>query len=103
MTNESQLRDKIQKIKALFERAGSEGERQAAEAALNRIQERLLKAQQTDDIIEMKFTLGNNWSRRLFVALCRRYSLNPYRYNRQAVSRLRFDFISVAYPKPAYR
>ncbi len=36
-----------------------------------------------DQEIEMQFSLGNDWSRRLFVALCRRYSLNPYRYRRQ--------------------
>jgi hypothetical protein len=83
MQTEAQLRDKIRKIKALFERPGSEGERRAAEAALNRIQERLEKASQTAVTTEMKFSLGNAWSRRLFVALCRRYSLRPYRYRRQ--------------------
>lgn len=32
---------------------------------------------------EFKFTLADEWSRRLFVALCRRYGLDPYRYRRQ--------------------
>ena len=31
----------------------------------------------------MQFSLGNEWSRHLFVALCRRYGLRPYRYPRQ--------------------
>lgn len=83
MLNESELRDKIRKIEALFEKTGSEGERQAAEAALLRMKDRLSQAQKADRAIEMKFTLGNYWSRRLFAALCRRYSLKPYRYQRQ--------------------
>ncbi len=31
----------------------------------------------------MKFTLPDPWKRRLFLALCRRYGLEPYRYPRQ--------------------
>ncbi|MEW6236409.1 MAG: hypothetical protein AB1656_13560 [Candidatus Omnitrophota bacterium] len=83
MQTESQLIEKIRKIKALFERAGTEGEKQAAEAALKRVQEKLASLQKTDPPIEMKFMLGNHWSRRLFAALCRRYSLRPYRYSGQ--------------------
>lgn len=81
MLTEAQLKEKINKIKALFERAGTDGEKQAAEAALQRIQEKL--NQLPEHPIEMKFSLGNHWSRRLFVALCRRYSLKPFRYSRQ--------------------
>ncbi len=33
--------------------------------------------------IEYTFTLQDRWSRKLFMALCRRYSLKPYRYARQ--------------------
>jgi hypothetical protein len=80
---ESELREKIRKIANLFERPGSEGERQAAEAALKRMKDKLAQAHRMDQEIEMQFSLGNDWSRRLFVALCRRYSLNPYRYRRQ--------------------
>ena len=83
MYDENILRDKIRKIEALFERASCEGERQAAEAALHRVKEKLDDIKQTEKIIEMKFSFTNNWSRRLFVALCRRYSLKPYRYKRQ--------------------
>jgi hypothetical protein len=32
--------------------------------------------------IEMRFSIPNPWSRRLFVALCRRYGLKPFRYAR---------------------
>jgi hypothetical protein len=31
----------------------------------------------------MTFRLPDRWSRRLFLALCRRYGLRPYRYPRQ--------------------
>jgi len=33
--------------------------------------------------LETQFTLPDQWSRRLFTALCRRYGLEPYRYRRQ--------------------
>jgi hypothetical protein len=31
----------------------------------------------------MQFSLPDQWSRHLFLALCRRYGLKPYRYYRQ--------------------
>jgi tRNA nucleotidyltransferase (CCA-adding enzyme) len=36
-----------------------------------------------DHPIEYKFTLVDGWSRKLFIALLRRYSLKPYRRARQ--------------------
>lgn len=83
MINEKVLREKIRKIANLFERAGCEGERQAAEEALARMKEKLANVEKREPAIEMKFSLGNHWSRMLFLALCRRYSLKPYRYERQ--------------------
>ena len=41
MSIESQLREKLRKIEALFAGAGTIGERLAAEAALERVRERL--------------------------------------------------------------
>ena len=41
MSTESQLREKLRKIEALFAGAGTAGERLAAEAALERVRERL--------------------------------------------------------------
>jgi hypothetical protein len=38
---------------------------------------------QTEQPVETQFTLSDQWSRRLFTALCRRYGLEPYRYRRQ--------------------
>jgi hypothetical protein len=34
----------------------------------------------------MQFRLSDRWHRRLFLALCRRYGLKPYRYPRQRYS-----------------
>ena len=82
-TIESQLRDKLRKIEALFSGAGTIGERLAAEAALERVRARLTKVQQYDPPIEMKFTVTDTWSVHLFIALCRRYGLKPFRYRRQ--------------------
>ena len=83
MDDEEQLRAKLRKIEALFARAGTDGERQAAGTALGRILERLKQTRDADKPIEVKFTFPDHWARRLFVALCRRYELNPYRYKRQ--------------------
>jgi len=83
MTNEEELRLKLRKIEALFEGAGTSGERDAAGAALERIKAKLEEAVEADPPIEYTFTLADQWSRQLFMALCRRYSLKPYRYARQ--------------------
>ncbi|MBS0558934.1 MAG: hypothetical protein JSR21_02660 [Proteobacteria bacterium] len=83
MTPEDELRAKLRKIEALFAGAGTAGERMAAEAARERVRARLAELGRQDRPIEMHFSLGNEWSRRLFVALCRRYGLKPYRLYRQ--------------------
>jgi len=81
--DETQLREKLRKIEALFAGAGTAGERNAAEAALERLRARLAETQKRDQPIEMQFSIADQWSRRLFLALCRRYGLNPYRQKRQ--------------------
>src|SRR5215831_4424959 len=82
MTIESQLSEKLRKIEALFAGAGTAGERLAAEAALERVRARLAELGRQDPPIEMQFTMPDRWSRHLFLALCRRYGLAPYRYHR---------------------
>jgi hypothetical protein len=83
MSTESQLREKLRKIEALFAGAGTAGERLAAEAALERVRERLTELGRQDPSIEMQFSMPDQWSRHLFLALCRRYGMKPYRYHRQ--------------------
>ena len=81
--NEAEIRERLRKIEALFAKAGTEGERAAAEAAAERIRAKLWDAQRSGASVEMRFALGDVWSRQLFVALCRRYGLAAYRYRRQ--------------------
>ena len=86
MTDEAQLREKLRKIEALFAGAGTDGERLAAEAARDRIRAKLGEQGKRDPAVEMQFSLPDQWSRRLFLALCRRYGLLPYRRARQRVT-----------------
>jgi len=80
---EAQLVAKLQRIEALHARAGSEGERVAAARARQRIQARLQDLAASEPSIEYRFSLADQWSRHLFVALLRRYGISPYRYRRQ--------------------
>ena len=82
MTPEQTLREKLRKIEALFAGAATEGERVAAGAAAERIRDRLGLAAGKEKEKEMKFSISDVWSRQLFVALCRRYGLHPFRYRR---------------------
>ena len=83
MSPETQLREKLRKIEALFAGAGTVGERLAAGAALERVKARLAELGQRDTAIELQYSMPDQWSRQLFMALCRRYGLKPYRYRRQ--------------------
>jgi len=83
VTIESQLREKLRKITALFEGAATAGERQAAAAAIERLRQALDATVKTQPLPETKFSLADQWQRRLFLALCRRYGLEPYRYKGQ--------------------
>ncbi len=82
MTPEQSLREKLRKIEALFADAATEGEKVAAGAAAERIRERLGQAAGKEKEIEVKFSISDVWPRQLFVALCRRYGLRPFRYRR---------------------
>jgi hypothetical protein len=83
MTTEQELRQKLRKIPALFEGAATAGERDAAAAAIDRVPKALAAAEQIEKPVETYFKLVDQWNRRLFTALCRRYGLKPYRYPRQ--------------------
>ncbi len=83
MSEEKRLIEKLRRIEALFAGATTKGEKGAAYSALERIQRKLLDLQKIDSPVEYKFTLSNEWSKKLFIALLRRYGLEPYRYYRQ--------------------
>jgi len=95
---EEQLVQKLQRIEALFSRAGSVGEKVAAARARERIQERLKQLAAEEPPIEFRFTLSDQWSRHLFVALLRRYEILPYRYRGQrrttVMARLSRSFVN---------
>jgi len=80
---EQSLLDKLRKIERLSAGAATLGEKEAAAEAIARIQHRLGETAKVERPIEYKFTLTDGWSKKLFVALLRRYALKPYRYARQ--------------------
>ena len=74
---------RLSSIEALHSGATTSGERDAAANARERILDRLHRTEEEDPASEMRFTIHDPWTRRLFVALCRRYELPPYRLPRQ--------------------
>lgn len=74
--------DKLDKLYALFERAGSEGERQAAGAAIERL---IAKHSLTGSDVhpEWTYTFPDFGSSRLFRSVCKKYGLKTFRYKRQ--------------------
>ena len=83
MDEYTKLLDKLRGIEALHAGAATDGERNAAADALRRISDRLASLGRTELPVEYQFSLDNIWSRKLFLALLRRYGLRPYRYLRQ--------------------
>jgi hypothetical protein len=81
--DEASLLEKLRLIEALYAGATTEGERVAAGEARRRIQLRLEAMEAADPPIEHRFSLADAWSQKLFVALCRRYGIKPYRYRGQ--------------------
>lgn len=82
MDPEQSLREKRREIESLFACAATEGEKIAAGTAADRIRDRLGQEAGKEQPIEVKFSIPDIWSRHLFVALCRRYGLRPFRYRR---------------------
>jgi hypothetical protein len=83
MEIEDQLRERLRKVEALCFGATSAGERGAAGEAAKRLKAKLDEAARLDPPVEMKFSLPDEWSVQLFIALCRRYGVRPFRYARQ--------------------
>ena len=80
---EEELIAKLEKVERLFAGATSDGERLAASLAQARLKERLNEFAEVERAEEWKFSLNDEWSRKLFIALLLRYGINPYRYKRQ--------------------
>jgi len=83
MQDHGDIRERLAKLEALFARGATEGERAAAGAALERLQARRDSGQSDEPEIELQYSLPDVWAVRLFVALCRKHGVTPYRYPRQ--------------------
>jgi hypothetical protein len=81
--DEQTLLERLAKIEALHAGTTFDGERAAAENARQRILALVERARAEAPPIEFQFRMDDDWSRRLFLALLRRYGLRPYRYRRQ--------------------
>lgn len=80
---EGTLLEKLRKIEALHAGTKVDGEREAARRAAERIRARLSELRGREREIEYRYTLPDPWKRKLFLALCRRYGLKPYREHGQ--------------------
>jgi len=89
-----QLLETFRRIEALHSRTDVDGEKAAAAEAMHRIRRLLAEKQTSDPPIEYRFSMTDNWSRKLFMALLRRYGLSPYRYSGQ-----RYTTVMVRVPK----
>lgn len=78
----SSVLDKLSKIEALIQRASSEGERQAAQHAKERVLSKIAE-RQSNIPIEYKISLDSPWKKRLFIAICSKHGYQTYRYSRQ--------------------
>jgi hypothetical protein len=76
---EGTLLEKLRKIEALHAGTTVNGEREAARRAAERIRARLAELRGREQDIELHYSLPDPWKRTLFVALCRRYGLKPFR------------------------
>jgi hypothetical protein len=83
MDDRHKLFETLRKIEALYAGAATPGERDAAAGARERIRARLKSVSEQERSEEYRFSMDNPWSRKVFVALLRRYGIEPYRYSRQ--------------------
>ena len=79
MFEEDTLVEKLRKLEALYAGTRVAGEREAASRAAERIRARLAELRSEEKEVELLYRLPDPWSRKLFIALCRRYGLKPYR------------------------
>jgi len=83
---EGTLLEKLRKIEALHAGTKIDGEREAARRAAERIRARLSELRGREQDIEYRYSLPDPWKRKMFLALCRRYGLKPYREHGQRQS-----------------
>lgn len=77
------LLEKIKKIEALIAGTSYEGEKQAAILAKKRLLKKNPALDPKKNAIEYRLSTQDMWHKRLLIALCRKYGVQPYRYKRQ--------------------
>ncbi len=76
--------DKIKKLEALINGTNIAGEQQAAIESKKRLEQRIAELPpQQIAAIEYTLTTSGHWHKKLLLALCGKYQLEPYRYHRQ--------------------
>jgi hypothetical protein len=81
--DEARLLEKLRDLENLIAGATTPGEAAAAGNARDRIRARLHLLEQQAPPVEYRLTTQDMWSKRLLLALLRRYELKPYRYKGQ--------------------
>lgn len=81
--DEARLLEKLRDLENLIAGATTPGEAAAAGNARDRIRARLHQLEQQAPPVEYKLSVQDMWSKRLLLALLRRYELAPYRYKGQ--------------------
>ncbi|HHO50818.1 MAG TPA: hypothetical protein ENK18_08055 [Deltaproteobacteria bacterium] len=79
--DERTLIERLEEIEA--KHAGLSGPAGSPERSQTLIRDKLTEITEAHPPIEWKFSLTDPWERKLFLALCRRYGLQPFRYTRQ--------------------
>ena len=85
---EGTLVERLRKLEALHAGTTVDGEREAARRAADRIRARLAELRGREREVEFQYSIPDPWKRKLFLALCRRYGLVPYRERGQRRSTL---------------
>ncbi|MEQ8238735.1 MAG: hypothetical protein RIA69_05955 [Cyclobacteriaceae bacterium] len=77
------LLNKISKIEALILGASTNGEKNAALSAKERILNKHPHLEIHREPKEYSLQTSGEWNKKLLIAICRKYGVKPYRYKRQ--------------------
>ena len=81
--DEDQILEQLRRIEVQFAGMPPNTVPPAIDVLRDRVDQRRRSVEEHDPPVEVRFSLRNQWSRRLFLALARRHGLAPYRYRGQ--------------------